>query len=49
MTTNIDLDVPYAFHPGEYLKRALQEENISQKSFAAVLGVSRFEVNLIIK
>ena len=47
--TNVKFNVPYAFHPGEYIQRALVAEQITQADFAKVIGISRFELNMIIK
>ncbi|MDR0607037.1 MAG: helix-turn-helix domain-containing protein [Candidatus Peribacteria bacterium] len=41
-------NVPYAVHPGEYLKMELEAREIKQKDFAEVLGISKEEVSFII-
>ncbi len=38
-----------AFHPWEYLQDELKERKWSQSMFAEIIGISRYEVNDIIK
>lgn len=46
--TTIDFNVPYAVHPGEYIKMELEGRGIKQKDFANVLGITKVEVNHLI-
>jgi HTH-type transcriptional regulator/antitoxin HigA len=46
--TTVDFNVPYAVHPGEYVKMELEGRGIKQKNFAEVLGISEVEVSNLI-
>jgi len=46
--TNVDFNLPVAFHPGEYLKMELEARNIKQKDFAEILGISGVEISMIV-
>jgi plasmid maintenance system antidote protein VapI len=35
--TNVDYNVPFAVHPGEYIKMELEGRGVKQKDFAEVL------------
>jgi HTH-type transcriptional regulator/antitoxin HigA len=41
--------IPLSFHPGEYIKREINERGRSQKGFAEILGINKSEVNNLIK
>ena len=38
-----------AYHPGEYLVDALSVKGWTQKEFADIVGISKFEINDIVK
>lgn len=46
--TTVDLNVPYAVHPGEYLKMELEARGLKQKDFAEILNISKEEVSFIV-
>jgi HTH-type transcriptional regulator/antitoxin HigA len=45
---NVDYNVPYAVHPGEYIKMELEARDLKQKDFAEILGINKTEVSMII-
>jgi len=44
----MQVEIPYAVHPGEYIKMELEGRGIKQKDFADVLGITKVEVNQLI-
>lgn len=50
MATNVKSAIPSsATHPGEVLKRELQERNLKQKDFANIIGMAPSNLSALIK